>query len=47
MFRDYDDVTFILLSMLWYALYSWDEAIEGLYKKIRDMVGPLPASSLL
>jgi len=37
-FRDYvDDATFVLVSMLWYALYSWDEAIEGLYIKIREL----------
>lgn len=46
-FRDYgDDATFVLVSMLWYALYSWDEAIEGLYVKIRELVSQLHASSL-
>lgn len=33
-FHNYSDPTFVLVSMLWYALYAWDEAIQGLYAKI-------------
>ena len=25
------DPTFVFLSILWYALYAWDEALEVLY----------------
>lgn len=28
------DPTFLLLTFLWYALYSWDESLEALYKHI-------------
>ncbi|KAG6809962.1 hypothetical protein H0H92_013890 [Tricholoma furcatifolium] len=34
MFGQYDDPTFIFLSLLWYALYAWDEALEVLYSHI-------------
>ncbi|KAF8319594.1 hypothetical protein F5887DRAFT_905459 [Amanita rubescens] len=37
LFQEYRDATFVLVSLLWYALYSWDEAIEGLYDKIRKL----------
>ncbi|KAF9523568.1 hypothetical protein CPB83DRAFT_862724 [Crepidotus variabilis] len=33
-FRQSKDPTFVLLSMLWYALYAWDEALESLYHHI-------------
>ncbi|KAK2462780.1 hypothetical protein APHAL10511_005171 [Amanita phalloides] len=36
-FKEYLDPTFVVVSMLWYALYSWDEAMQGLYDKICKM----------
>jgi len=33
-FRQSQDPTFVLLCMLWYALYAWDEALENLYVHI-------------
>ncbi|KAG6868400.1 hypothetical protein C0993_003636 [Termitomyces sp. T159_Od127] len=27
-FMGYDDPTFVFVSLLWYALYAWDEALE-------------------
>jgi hypothetical protein len=33
-FQHNPDGTFVLLSMLWYALYSWDEALQELYNEI-------------
>ncbi|KAF8181582.1 hypothetical protein BJ912DRAFT_979394 [Pholiota molesta] len=33
-FTDTRDPTFVLLSVLWYALYAWDEAQEHLYAHI-------------
>jgi len=33
-FKSHDDPTFIFLSILWYALYAWDEAFEVLYTHI-------------
>ncbi|KAF4613938.1 hypothetical protein D9613_007713 [Agrocybe pediades] len=33
-FRQSEDPTFVLLCMLWYALYAWDEALENLYVHI-------------
>jgi Mg2+ and Co2+ transporter CorA len=33
-FKYSPDPTFVLLSMLWYALYAWDEALESLYLHI-------------
>ncbi|KAF9473382.1 hypothetical protein BDN70DRAFT_867464 [Pholiota conissans] len=32
--KDSSDPTFVLLSLLWYALYAWDEALEHLYNHI-------------
>ncbi|KAH7912764.1 hypothetical protein BJ138DRAFT_1112061 [Hygrophoropsis aurantiaca] len=32
-----NDSTFILLAMLWYALYAWDEAFEMLYTHINEL----------
>ncbi|PFH48071.1 hypothetical protein AMATHDRAFT_181098 [Amanita thiersii Skay4041] len=29
-----NDPTFVLISILWYALYAWDEALESLYSHI-------------
>ncbi|KAF5381593.1 hypothetical protein D9615_005537 [Tricholomella constricta] len=34
LFKDNDDPTFVFLSILWYALYAWDEAFEVLYSHI-------------
>ncbi|KAJ3573123.1 hypothetical protein NP233_g2634 [Leucocoprinus birnbaumii] len=33
-FSESEDPTFILLSLLWHALYAWDEALETLYSHI-------------
>ena len=33
-FKSTTDATFVLLSLLWYALYAWDEALEHLYSHI-------------
>ena len=33
------DPTFLLLAILWYALYEWDESLELLYQYISDLVG--------
>jgi len=30
-FKKTIDPTFVLLSILWHALYAWDEALEKLY----------------
>lgn len=34
LFQKSRDPTFLLLTFLWYALYSWDESLEVLYKHI-------------
>ncbi|KAH0579219.1 hypothetical protein H2248_003369 [Termitomyces sp. 'cryptogamus'] len=34
MFAEYDDPTLVFLSLLWYALYAWDEVLEVLYAHI-------------
>ncbi|KDR66162.1 hypothetical protein GALMADRAFT_148072 [Galerina marginata CBS 339.88] len=34
LFRQSQDPTFVLLSMLWYSMYAWDEALENLYAHI-------------
>ncbi|KAG6841075.1 hypothetical protein C0991_002168 [Blastosporella zonata] len=34
MFAQYDDPTFVFLSLLWYALYAWDETLEVLYSHL-------------
>lgn len=33
-FSESDDPTFVLLSLLWHALYAWDESLETLYSHI-------------
>ncbi|KAG6879295.1 hypothetical protein C0992_003780 [Termitomyces sp. T32_za158] len=33
-YSEYDDPTFVFVSLLWYALYAWDEALEVLYAHI-------------
>lgn len=35
-FNNSRDPTFILLTILWHALYSWDEALSCLYEHITD-----------
>lgn len=34
LFRSSEDPTLVMLCMLWYALYAWDEALENLYVHI-------------
>jgi hypothetical protein len=34
------DPTFLLLAILWYALYTWDESFESLYKHVSNLVRP-------
>ena len=41
-FRKASDPTFILLTILWHCLYTWDQALEELYKHISWLVR-LPA----
>lgn len=36
-FQRSTDPTFILLTMLWHACYSWDEALSALYEHITDL----------
>lgn len=36
-FNQSDDPTFVLLSLLWHALYAWDEALETLYQHISSL----------
>ncbi|KAH7915509.1 hypothetical protein BJ138DRAFT_1132565 [Hygrophoropsis aurantiaca] len=31
------DPTFVLIAILWYALYSWDEALEKMYEHINHL----------
>ncbi len=33
-FKGSCDPTFVLLTLLWYALYSWDESVELMYSHI-------------
>jgi hypothetical protein len=35
------DPTFTFLSLLWYALYAWDESLEALYNHLCALVGRL------
>ena len=37
-FRDSNDPTFLLVALLWHALYAWDEALETLYLHIYTLV---------
>jgi hypothetical protein len=32
------DPTFLLLAMLWYALYGWDESLESLHNHVTSLV---------
>ncbi|KAG1763114.1 hypothetical protein EDD22DRAFT_526563 [Suillus occidentalis] len=36
-FQESNDPTFFFLQILWYALYSWDEAFEVLYMRIKEL----------
>ncbi|KAH7921422.1 hypothetical protein BV22DRAFT_1132288 [Leucogyrophana mollusca] len=47
-FAGSNDPTFLLVAILWYALYAWDEAYEVLYKQItwlEDKVLKSPANA--
>lgn len=37
-FKEGKDPTFVVLSLLWYAVYAWDEAMEKLYAHICFLV---------
>lgn len=37
-FQRSNDPTFVLLTMLWHAVYSWDEALASLYRHIQSLV---------
>ncbi|KDQ62117.1 hypothetical protein JAAARDRAFT_30021 [Jaapia argillacea MUCL 33604] len=36
-FEQSDDPTFVLLAILWYAVYAWDEALSVLYEHITSL----------
>jgi hypothetical protein len=38
LFKVSRDPTFVLLTILWHALYAWDEALTCLYEHISDQV---------
>jgi hypothetical protein len=38
------DPTLLLLTILWYALYTWDESFEPLYKHVSNLVRPRAGS---
>ena len=38
-FKKSKDSTFLFLSILWYALYEWDEGFEVLFHYISTLVG--------
>lgn len=46
-FKQSTDPTFVLLTILWHALYSWDEALSSLYEHITDQVSIFMAVELL
>jgi hypothetical protein len=46
MFQQTAEPTLLLLSLLWYALYCWDEAFEALYSHIGFLVSFIPFSQL-
>jgi hypothetical protein len=37
-FRKSIDPTFLLVAILWHAMYAWDEALESLYSHICYLV---------
>lgn len=37
-FRKASDPTFILLTILWHCLYTWDQSLEALYAHISWLV---------
>jgi hypothetical protein len=41
-FQKSSDPTFVLLTILWYALYAWDEALDTLWDHIRQLVCTVP-----
>lgn len=45
-FAEYDDPTFVFMSLLWYALYAWDEALEVLYAHICWVVSDILSASI-
>ena len=46
-FERTQDATFLLLSILWYVMYAWDEVFEELYKHICFLVSQVVLSILL
>jgi hypothetical protein len=38
LYAEAKDPTFILVMMLWHALYAWDQALEALYQHISTLV---------
>jgi len=46
-FNESDDPTFILLSILWHALYAWDEALEILFQHISSIASVTFSSVIL
>jgi hypothetical protein len=38
-FAEFSDPTFVLLALMWYPLYAWDEAFELLYLHLSNLVG--------
>ncbi|KAJ8580547.1 hypothetical protein M405DRAFT_886069 [Rhizopogon salebrosus TDB-379] len=38
------DPTFLLLAMLWYALYGWDESLESLHNHVTSLVSGVMTS---
>jgi hypothetical protein len=37
-FQETNDPTFLLLTILWHAIYSWDEALSSLYAHVQSLV---------
>jgi hypothetical protein len=37
-FHQSKDPTFLLLAILWYALYAWDESLDLLYRHVGELV---------
>lgn len=46
-FSESNDPTFVLLTMLWYALYAWDQALEMLWDNICLLVCAPPLILIL
>ncbi|KIJ63967.1 hypothetical protein HYDPIDRAFT_175727 [Hydnomerulius pinastri MD-312] len=45
-FAKSDDPTFLLLAILWYVLYAWDEAFEALYMHTNWLVSDIRAHTM-